>query len=129
MYSIDLNEWISFCFCQKKNDIRRDTPDVINGFHNDKNCSFYSTIDTYFFSRFVIVSSEIQWWVVVALAKGFLNEAGTKGGIALFVILVRLARKSKRKVLSTYSLTHFFNTFSLIKWNSNEFHLLIYAHM
>lgn len=110
-------------------DIRRDTPDEINGFHNDKNRSFYSSVDASFFSRFVIVLSEIFRWVVVALAKGFLKEADTKGGLTLFVILVRLARKSKRRVLSTYSLTHFFNTFSLIGWNLNEFHLLIYAHI
>jgi len=88
-------------------DIRRDTPDEINGFHNDKNCSFYSFVDTSFFLRFVIVSSEIFRWVVVALAKGFLNETGTKEGLAQFVISVRLTRQSKRRVLSTYSLIHF----------------------
>lgn len=77
-------------------DIRRDTPDEINGFHNDKIVAHStppSNPPSFPGGAFVIVPPEILRRVVVASGKGFSIGAGIKGGLALFAILARFARK------------------------------------
>lgn len=77
-------------------DIRRDTPDEINGFHNDKIVTHSTTPSnppSFPGGAFVIIPPEILRRVVVASGKGFSIGAGIKGGLALFAILARFARK------------------------------------
>jgi len=74
----------------------RDTPDEINGFHNDKIVA-HSTPPlkppSFPGGAFVIIPPEILRRVVVSSVKGFSIGAGIKGGLALFAILARFARK------------------------------------
>lgn len=77
-------------------DIRRDAPDEINGFHNDKIVTHStppSNPPSFPGGAFVIIPPEILRRVVVASGKGFSIGAGIKGGLALFAILARFARK------------------------------------
>jgi hypothetical protein len=81
-------------------DIRQYTPADINGSHNDKVESSESKVNSVppsilrsFDCAFIVIPPEILRRVVVASAKGFSIGAGLKGGLALFAILARFARK------------------------------------
>ncbi|CAJ2644758.1 uncharacterized protein LOC123911367 isoform X1 [Trifolium pratense] len=76
------------------------TPAEINGSHNDKVesskpkvNSMLPSIPRSFDGAFIVIPPEILRRVVVASAKGFSIGAGLKGGLALFAILARFARK------------------------------------
>lgn len=81
-------------------DIHRYTPEEVDNFHNDnvesselQLPSITPSIPRSFRGTFVMVPPEKLQRVLVASAKGFSIGAGIKGGLALFAILARFARK------------------------------------
>ncbi|XP_058751145.1 uncharacterized protein LOC131624204 isoform X1 [Vicia villosa] len=80
--------------------IRRYTPEDTNGFHNGnaesskpKANSVAPPIPSTFGDAFIVVPPEILRRIIFSSAKGFSVGAGIKGGLALFAILARFARK------------------------------------
>ncbi|KAK2450047.1 hypothetical protein P8452_13662 [Trifolium repens] len=93
-------------------DIRQYTPGDINGSHNDKVESSESKVNSVppsilrsFDGAFILIPPDILRRVVVASAKGFSIGAGLKGGLALFAILARFARKKppRKEIVVTNS--------------------------